>query len=120
MPDMPRPAFFPGNYVEAGPVKKIPARVGAPPPPPPPSSQPEHAARYTAALAALCRSPNSLAPALRVSASLARKWVRTGPPPEVLAWVEAMARLAASARVPQVKDMRGGKRMRKDSAGNAP
>lgn len=63
--------------------------------------------RFRAALATLGRSAASLAPALGCSAALCEKWLRVGPPADVLTWVEAGAGAWRSLPVPRVNTTAG-------------
>lgn len=71
------------------------------------------AARYRAALATLGRSAPSLAPLLRCHPRTCQQWLQDGPPPEILAWLEAGAceigplTEAWLARVPVVRIVAG-------------
>lgn len=71
---------------------------------------PSPASRYAAALSALGRTASSLAPAFGCSPGLTRKWARTGPPPDVLDYVETLAAFTAALPVPVLRETRGGRR----------
>lgn len=65
------------------------------------------ATRFRAALKVLGRSAASLAPLLHCHSRTAEGWLVKGPPPEVLAWVEAGAERWAELPVPQVRIVAG-------------
>jgi hypothetical protein len=60
------------------------------------------ASRYATALAALGRSAASLAPILGCHPRTCQGWLQDGPPPEILTWVERMARAVSSVPVPEI------------------
>lgn len=70
---------------------------------------PGAARRYTAALAALGRLPVSLMAPVNVGKTTVYQWAKTGPPANVLAWLEAMASACAAVPVPVVAETRGRK-----------
>lgn len=65
------------------------------------------AIRYATALATLGRSAASLAPLLHCHPRTCQGWLLDGPPPEVLAWVEAGAEAWEALPVPEVRLVAG-------------
>jgi hypothetical protein len=63
--------------------------------------------RYRAALEALGRTPSSLASVFPVTSRTVRGWNQIGPPPEVLAWLEACAQAVRAIPVPLLTERRG-------------
>ena len=75
--------------------------------------------RFRGALTTLGRSAASLAPLLSCHPRTCQGWLQAGPPPEVLAWVEAMADAVSSIPVPGVKIVAGRKPGARQNASSA-
>ena len=75
--------------------------------------------RFAAGLTTLRWSAASLAPILGCHPRTCQGWLQAGPPPEVLAWVEAMADAVSSIPVPGVKIVAGRKPGMRQNASSA-